>query len=758
MTSSVAFTPPTAPTPQAAEAFNQANAAYRAGDWMAALAGYSAALGLQGQFADAALQRARCLVALGRTAEAREAFAQTLRLDAQHYSAWLEAGHLCRQQGVLQQAAGAYARAMAVAPQRHEAALALFRVLAQAGQAEPAEQALAQALSNAALLGPARLLDVQRRAARYRLEGGDAAGAQALLASALRSHLLAEGDEAVNDRAELQIDLGEALMRQGRPAEGQALLSQASGATRESTLARLAELSYRHNLWAEAIAVCRRNLALHPVSPQAHWNLAQLLTECWQMEEGLRLLTRAEALAPMPGATRLRASVASRTGDADAALAHYLAEARAAIHRSSGTHELASSAAMCALYSDRLSSAEVAALHRELFAPLSEGARARASFKRAPLAGRRLRVGLVSADFHHQHPVNLFMQPVLRELDRRSIELSCYFVGVSHDGQTQLAQARTEHWVEATYLNDAQLAGRIDADQIDVLVDLSGHTGQQRMALFGRRAAPVQCTYLAYPGSTGVPTMDWMLTDATVTPPGSESLYSEQLWRLPGQVFCYAPEEDYVLPPMPDSLAARPLTFASFNNVPKLTPSTLALWAAVLAAVPGSRLLLKAPSFGDAAAVKLFGDKLVALGVAPERLEFRGPVGLADMMAEYADVDIALDPTPYNGGTTSLQAMWMGAPVLTLEGGHFVSRMGASFMRNAGLDDWVAQDEADYIAMARRMAADRPALLALKRGMRQRLLARPAWDVQAHTRAMEAALWGMASEGLDKQDDPEIQS
>ena len=399
--------------------------------------------------------------------------------------------------------------------------------------------------------------------------------------------------------------------------------------------------------------------------------------------------------------------------------------------------------AMSSLYSDALSPVEVAQLHRELFAPLGQGARSRDSFVRAPLDGRRLRLGLVSADFRHHHPVNVFMQPVLRELDRSCIELFVYFTGVSHDEQTRLAQCRAEHWVEAATLDDAQLARRIDADGIDLLLDLAGHAGEQRMSLFAQRAAPVQATYLGYPGSTGVPNIDWVIGDDIVTPVTDDALCSERVMRLPETVFCYAPEADYPFPALGDGCARRPLTFGSFNSVSKLTHSTLALWARVLAAVPSSRLLLKAPSFGNASAVRAFSTRLQDLGIELDRVEFRGPTGLAEMMAEYADVDIALDPLPCNGRTTSLQALWMGVPVLTLEGGHFVSRMGASFMGAAGLGDWVARDEDDYVETAVRMAADRQRLLELKRGLRLRLLEREAWNPVAQTRALEYAWLAM---------------
>jgi predicted O-linked N-acetylglucosamine transferase (SPINDLY family) len=166
----------------------------------------------------------------------------------------------------------------------------------------------------------------------------------------------------------------------------------------------------------------------------------------------------------------------------------------------------------------------------------------------------------------------------------------------------------------------------------------------------------------------------------------------------------------------------------------------VALWAAVLKAVPGSRLLLKAPSFKDGGAVTAFRTRFAAHGIAASRLEFRGPVGLTDMMAEYEDVDIALDPVPYNGGTTTLQALWMGVPVVVLAGQHFVSRMGASFMTALNLDDWVARDDEHYVAVAAAMARDREALLDLKRGLRSRQQQAAAWNIDQHARSLQEAI------------------
>ena len=688
------------------------------------------------------LQRARSQVALGEWMAARESFAQTLRLNMGNYSAWLEAGHLCRQMGELQQAAMSYQRAIDVAPHRYEALLGMARVMAQQGELSVAEQAYADAALAGQQTGKQEVpRQIHTLMGQYWLELGQPQHAMACFAQALaalaREPAMA-ADTAINLAADVHMDWAVALLRLGQREPAMQRLSLASAATREASLARLVSLSYRNNFWQEAIEIARRAAALYPNSIDTLWNLAHLLAECWRMDEALEVLAQAEALGPVAGAQALRATVASRTGEVHRSLALYLALARS-------DASYASSAAMSALYTDQMSAQEVADLHRQLFAPLGEGARAKDSFVRPPLAGRRLKLGMVSADFHHQHPVNIFMQPVLRELDTSKFEVFMYFTGVSHDEQTLLARSRVAHWVECSALNNVQLAKRIDADGIDVLLDMAGHTGQQRMDLFGKRAAPVQVTYLGYPGSTGVPHMDWMLGDAVVTPEGCDHLYSERVWRLPGTVFCFAPEEDYPFPAFTAQHAQRPLTFGSFNNATKLTPHTLRLWARVLAAVPQARMVLRAPSFSDEGAVRSFSERLSALGVDVSRIEFRGPVGLAVMMAEYADIDIALDTVPYNGGTTTLQAMWMGVPVVTLQGAHFVSRMGASFMTAAGLPEWVAHDDDGYVAIAAQMASDRATLLILKQGFRQHLQRQPAWDVKAHVRALEAALLGTAS-------------
>ena len=715
--------------------FNMGNVLLDQGKWQEAHNCFAQAIQRQADFAAAWLQTARCEVRLGRFAQARESFANVLRLEPTHFSAWLEAGNLCRQMGIADQALASYRRAVQSASDRWEGHLSLARQLEDMGQWDEAARHY-----HLAVLAPdkrgAGVHEVHKMMARYRLERGDAPRALESLRQALGIMRVQKPDPDVNVKADLQIDLGEVLMRLGLGELAFRAFERASAATDESVLARLAQVSFQNNLWQEAQDVLRRSVALHPESATALWNLAHSYAESWQMEEAEATLQKAEAIAPQSGARSMRASIAGRLGDVDRAREMY---------RQMGEEEgpqspMRSSAAMASLYSDTLSAQQVADLHRELFAPLGEGAREAASFANAREAGKRIRLGLLSADFHHQHPVNIFMQPVLARLDRSQFQVFVYHTGIAHDEQTQLARSRADHWVASTAMSNVQLARRIESDQIDVLVDLSGHTSLNRLTMIAKRVAPVQVTFLGYPGSTGVPSLDWIVTDAVVAPPGSESLFSEQVMRLPNTVFCYAPEVDYPFPDYGTAHLERPLTFGSFNNVPKLTPHTIKLWSAILNELPHSRLLLKAPSFKDAMAVRTFRQRFEQEGVDADRIEFRGPTGLSDMMAEYADVDIALDPVPYNGGTTTLQAMWMGVPVLVKAGNNFVSRMGASFMQAAGLSDWVAQNDAQYVELAVRHAADRQALLALKKGLRERLMASPAWDIDQYTRDFEAAL------------------
>lgn len=716
---------------EAAIAFNQANAAFREARFNEVLVFVEAALKAAPDLVEAHVLKARVFRRLDQIEAARAAYESALRVDPKSFDALLEQGNVLRGFGEDDEAAASYTAAMAARPTDARPALALARLMEEQPGPDAAERAAVafQTAIDRAGAGPEpvpAMAGLCRDMARFRMDLADLPRAL----EALRQARLLAGSGALAPLIDL--DIAEAYLRLGMMDEAQALMERLSASEDPSLLRALAQLAYRFNFWSEAVAILTRWTVLRPDDAQAHLDLADMLVKAWLLEDALTSLNRAEAsgAAPSVACAALRASIANRMGDAETALGLYeglVAE---------GQESFASNAAMSLLYADSVTPQEVAERHRALFASWGQDARTRDSFCADPNSDRPLRIGMVTGDLHHQHPVNIFMQPLLARWDHARLPLTIYNMGSTVDDQTRLARRRAGTWRD---VNTAQLPAQIEADRIDILIDLAGHTAGGTLRAFARRLAPVQASFLGYPGSTGVPNIDWLIGDPVVTPPEADHLCSERVMRLPHTVFCFAPEAEY---PLPDFGASqgRPLTFGSFNNIPKLTPRTIRLWADVLRAVAGSRLLMRAPSFKDAGAVSRFRGLFADHGIGADRLVFRGPVGLDIMMHSYAEIDIALDPVPYCGGTTSLQALWMGVPVLSLDGGQFVSRMGASFMSAAGLPEWVAQDDDDYVSKAVVAALDRPELLNLKRGLRARLVARPGWDADLYAEDFGAAL------------------
>jgi predicted O-linked N-acetylglucosamine transferase (SPINDLY family) len=285
----------------------------------------------------------------------------------------------------------------------------------------------------------------------------------------------------------------------------------------------------------------------------------------------------------------------------------------------------------------------------------------------------------------------------------------------------------------------------IRKDGIDILVDLNGHTGGNRLLAFARKPAPIQASYLGYLGSTGLPAMDYYLTDIHADPLGlTEAYYQEQLIRLPECGFCYQPG------PAPHSSPELParkfgqVTFASLNVVAKLSEQVLALWAQLLAAVPGARLLLR--SGAGRQAEERLRDSVTRRGIAPERVSLLGQTATRfDYLRLYQAVDLCLDPFPYNGVTTTCDALWMGVPVLALAGRMNVSRQGVRFLRAVGLDELIAETSENYVRIATELAGDLDRLAGLRRGLRERMSRSPLMDASRLTRCLEAAyldMWG----------------
>ncbi len=394
---------------------------------------------------------------------------------------------------------------------------------------------------------------------------------------------------------------------------------------------------------------------------------------------------------------------------------------------------------------------ELAASSRRYAALISDGARVIIDHPNTADPERRLRVGLVSGDFW-KHSVSRFLETVLASLDARELELFAYAASAHSDVVTERLKQSVPNWRTAVNLGDDALTAAIVADQIDILVDLSGYTSHGRLPVFARKPAPVQVSWLGYSATTGLGAIDYILADRHVIPPGEENQFAETPWRLPDSYLCFSPPRSSVqVMPLP-ALSRGLVSFGSFNNANKLSDRTIGCWSRVLQEVPASRLLLKAAGLDKPAGAQGLLDRFAAHGIAAHRLDLRGyAMMVADHLSSYDEVDIGLDPFPYAGTTTTAEAFWMGVPVLTLKGDRFISHVGESMLHSMGLADWIAENVDDYVAKAVRFSSDLDGLAALRQGLRQRLLASPLGDAPRFARNLETAFRGMWRIWCEKQ-------
>lgn len=354
---------------------------------------------------------------------------------------------------------------------------------------------------------------------------------------------------------------------------------------------------------------------------------------------------------------------------------------------------------------------------------------------------KRLRIGYVSGDFR-THSVAPFVRPLFRHHDRAAFEVFAYSnVGVP-DAETARLRDMADRWRPIDALDDDAAAAMVRGDGIDVLVDLSAHTAGNRLGVFARKPAPVQASWLGYCGTSGLRAIDWFLTDAHIVPEGHDAAFAEGVWRMT-QAYAFEPQE--ALP----GVAPAPIlvnghaTFGHFGRLARINDGVLRLWARVLAAIPGARLLLNTLALNDADVRARLTARFAAQGGDASRLDFASTHPQSATWEAYSAVDVALDPFPFNAGATTVEALWLGVPVLTLRAAPPFGRMGESILRAAGLDDWVAADEDAYVARAARAVSDPAALAAARAGSRAKVKASPLLDGPGFARVFEAALRGM---------------
>jgi len=352
---------------------------------------------------------------------------------------------------------------------------------------------------------------------------------------------------------------------------------------------------------------------------------------------------------------------------------------------------------------------------------------------------RRLRIGYLSPDFR-KHSVAYFIEPVFRNHDKQDYEIFCYYCNTARDSITRRLRSLVDHWINVSGGSDEMVAQQIRNDRIDILVDLAGHTANNRLPVFARKPAPLQVSWLGYLNTTGLSGMDYRLTDSSANTPGATDAYhTEELYRLPHSQWCYQPPQNAPYITSLPMLTNGYITFASLHILAKVTPFIIDLWSKILSAVPKARLLIVASGLEQQDERDRLSARFEQNGVDTGQLEYHGYRSFEDYLELHNKIDVNLDVFPYTGGTTTCHSLWMGVPVITMVGEPVISRGGASLLSVLGLDELVASSPEEYVEIAVRLAGNSERISKLRSALRPMMTTSPLTDAQLFTRNLEHA-------------------
>lgn len=489
----------------------------------------------------------------------------------------------------------------------------------------------------------------------------------------------------------------------------------------------------------EAIECYRRVIGLKPSYAPARNNLALIFNAGGRLSEALAICEEGLRLCPDASELRMTGAMAlTSMGRIPEAIREFSAVSASC----DGFTMAASDLLMCLLYSEKPSGEEIFKAHlrwaERYERPLLDE-RPLPPPQLAPIEGRRIRIGYLSPDLR-RHSVSFFFEPVLASHDREKFETFCYSDNAREDEISVRLKTLSDAWRDVSRIPDKELAALIRSDRIDILFDLAGHTSR-RLRVFAMKPAPLQVSWIGYPSTTGLSSIDCRITDALADPQGSDAFHSERLLRMPSCFLTYAPPSDAPDPTPAPCLKNGFITFGSFNAMPKISPSCVKLWASALLAVPGARLVVKNKSLADAAV----RDSLLAAfseeGVEPDRLRLLHHIPeLSSHLAAYGMVDIALDSFPYHGTTTTCEALWMGVPTLSLLGDRHSSRVGLSLMSMVGLSSLACKSPDSFVSTAKGFSADFNTLASLRASLRGAMSASALCDSKSFTMNLEARL------------------
>jgi predicted O-linked N-acetylglucosamine transferase (SPINDLY family) len=704
--------------------FSEALLHHEAGRLDDAVALYKRALALKPDYVEACNNLGVALQTQGRIEEAVAQYRRTLELRPNSAEAHINLGNLCMEQRNFDEAAVHFERALVLKPDAAEAWSNLGNVLREQGRLDDAVTRYKRALA----LRP------------------DYAEAWNNLGSAL--HTQGKPDEAVRQYeraialnpglADAHNNCGNAFQVQGKLIEAIAQYERAIALNPAFSDAHnnLGKLLHEQGRFDDAKTHYERALTLRPDCAEFLNNLGTVFVTQNKFDEAVPFFERALALNPDPVETLNNlGGMFFVQGKSEDAIACYR-QALAVKPNSGKTYD---NLLRIMVHTASVSPAELAATAREYGERLADPLRRQRPLIRDRNPDRRLRIGYVSPDFRN-HVVNYFFESLLKLHDRQQFEVFAYSSALREDTVTARLKQEFDHWRGIQFQNDDQVADLIEADKIDILIDLAGHTGNNSLLVFARKPAPVQVTWLGYPATTGMTAIDYRITDIHAEPVGmTENLNTETLWRLPEIFCCYQAHENSPAvidhPPFEDNGY---VTFGCFNNFSKVTAPVLETWGQILARVPNSRLLLEisgleSPRFraGIEARLQRFALPFDQLILVPRKR--------SNQFVLYNRIDIALDPFPCNGGTTSMDTMWMGVPFVTLAGDHFVSRMGVTILTNAGIPELIAKDREEYVSLAVNLALDKERLRSLRHNLRQKVVASPLMNQPTFVHNMEAA-------------------
>jgi protein O-GlcNAc transferase len=696
-------------------------------------------VGIAPNFADGYNNLGVVLTAQGKLDEAIVRYREAVALQPKHANAHYNLGNALKEQGRLDEAIASYRKAVALTPDYAQLHSNLGDALQTQGRLNEAIASYRKALR----------IDPDLVEVHYNL--GDAQREQADLDEAVASYrraieLKPEYAEAYNnlgnvlksqdkldeaaeayqqairlkpDFAEAYNNLGVIFQKQDRLNEAIAHCELAVSLKPDFAEAHgnLGDTYYALGRLDEAVAACRRALEVRPDSAETYSSLGNALREHGRLDEAAACGRQALLLKPdFAEACNGLGNTLQAQGKLEEAIACY----RQVLSLNPDSTIAFSNLLYTMQYMDTVTPAEVFSEHQryaERFeAPLKAHWQPHAN-SRDP--ERRLRIGYVSADFYN-HAVAFFIEPILANHDKAQVEVFCYYNHIKHDAHTDQIAMHADHWLTCSKISDELLAERIRADGIDILVDLSGHTGYNRLPVFARKPAPVQATWIGYAGSTGLTAMDYRITNEEMDPPGlTERYHSESLLRMPDSGVAYRPEPGCPpVNPLP-ALTADTFVFASLNNLIKTNPSVVRLWARILQALPHAKLMLG--NITDDGVRQRVIEQFGQAGVEADRLILQPRISFSEYLALHHTIDLALDPFPYNGGTTTMHSLWMGVPVITLAGEYVVSRVGVSALSRLGLDAFITHSEEEYLQRAIQIAHDLSGLNRVRQSLRERM-------------------------------------